>query len=93
MVLGKEIIITNIAMQAMFERFFGEGLLVQDLWFDQSSKEVHLKIGKVVKASNRNLESHGFEVVTNPAEYPVQEKIDSKVEQLFQSSAISHKDW
>lgn len=93
MVLGKEIIITNVAMQAMFERFFGEDLLIQDLWFDQESKQVHLKIGKIVKGSNRNLEEHGFAPVTDPAEYPVREKLDLKVEQLLQSSAISHKDW
>lgn len=93
MVLGKEIIITDVAMQAMFQRFFGEGLLIQDLWFDQSSREVHLKIGKVVKGQNQNLLSQGFGMVTNPAEYPVQEKLDSKVEQLLQSSVLSHKDW
>lgn len=93
MVLGKEIVITNVAMQAMFERFFGEGLLIQDLWFDQNSKQVHLKIGKIVNSQNRNLEEHGFAPVTDPAKYPVREKLDSKVAQLLQSSAISHKDW
>lgn len=91
MVLGKELVITNVAMQAMFERFFGEKLLIQDLWFDQISKEVHLKIGKV--GFNQNLISQGFEEIKDPSEYSSREKLDMKVQQILESSVISYKDW
>ena len=91
MVLGKEVVITNAAMQAMFERFFGEKLLIQDLWFDQTSKEVHLKIGKV--GFNQNLVSQGFEEVKDPSKYSAKEKWDAKVQQILESSILSYKDW
>lgn len=91
-VLGKELILTEDGLKKIFKQVFGENLLVHDVWYEPNVG-IHFKVGKITSKGNKNLENQGFEVVTDPANYPVKEEIDDRIEQLAQCEKILDREW